>query len=98
MSSIFYAHKFFINSEHILDNLREKNEIQFPPNFSPFSIARPTSERYNEPLKVIPKGSMVEYLPVGPKGAPQTIFGKNIFQAWNLYTPIPALCAVNLTT
>ena len=45
--------------------------------------ARPSSERYNDPLKVIPGGSMVEYLPVGPKGAPQTIFGKKLFQAWN---------------
>ena len=58
-----------------------EKSIKFLPNFSPFFTAKPTSERYNDPLKVIPEGSMVEYLPVGPKGAPQTIFGKKIFQA-----------------
>ena len=81
MISIFHAPQFFINSEHILDILRQKNEMEFSPNFSSFFTARPTSERYNDPLKVIPGGSMVEYLPVGPKGAPQTIFGKKLFQA-----------------
>ena len=55
--------------------------IDFSPDFSPFFTARPTSESCYAPLKVIPEGSMVEYLPVGPKGAPQTIFGKKIFQA-----------------
>ena len=81
MTSIFYARQFFINSEHILDILRQKNEIEFSPNFSSFFTARPTSKHYKDPLKVIPGGSMVEYLPVGPKGAPQTIFGKKLFQA-----------------
>ena len=80
MSSIFHAHQFFINSEHILDILRAKKWIQFSPHFSPFFTARPTSERYNDPQKVIPEGSMVEYLPVGPKEAPQTIFGKKYFR------------------
>ena len=37
MTSIFHAHQFFINSEHILDVLRAKNEINFFFNFSPFS-------------------------------------------------------------
>ena len=54
--------------------------MEFSPNFSSFFTARPTSERYNDPLKVIPEGSMVEYLPVGPKGAPKTIFGKKYFR------------------
>ena len=54
--------------------------MEFSPNFSSFFTARPTSERYNDPLKVIPGGSMVEYLPVGPKGAPETIFGKKYFR------------------
>ena len=53
--------------------------MEFSANFSPFFTTRPTSERYNDPLKVIPEGSMVEYLPVGPKGAPKTIFGKKYF-------------------
>ena len=83
MTSIFYARQFFISSEHILDILRAKKSIEFSPNFSPFFTARLTSERYNDPLKVIPEGSMVQYLPVEPKGAPKTIFGKKIFQAWN---------------
>ena len=60
--------------------LGQKKSIEFSPNFSPFFTARPTSQRYNDPLKVIPEGSMVEYLPVGPKGAPKTIFGKKYFR------------------
>ena len=81
MTSIFHARQFFINSGHILDILRAKKSIEFSANFSPFFTARPTSERYNNPLKVIPEGSMVEYLPVGPKGAPQTIFWGKIISA-----------------
>ena len=81
LTSIFHVRQFFINSEHILEILRVKNAIEFSPNFSPFFTARPPFERYNDPLKVIPEGSMVEYLPVGPKGAPETNFGKKIFQA-----------------
>ena len=42
--------------------------------------AKPTSESYNDPLKVLTKGSMVEYLPVGSQEAPQTIIGKKNFQ------------------
>ena len=61
--------------------LGQKYTIDSSPDFSHFFTTRPTSERYNDPLKVIPEGSMVEYLPVGPKGAPQTIFEKKIFQA-----------------
>ena len=80
MTSIFHAHQFFINSEHVLVILRPKNEIEFSPNFSSFFTARLTSERYNDPLKVIPEGSMVEYLPVGPKGAPQNILEKKYFR------------------
>ena len=93
MSSIFHAHQFFINSEHILDILRAKKWIQFSPHFSPFFTARPTSERYNDPQKVIPEGSMVEYLPVGPKGAPETIFGKKNISGLKSLTPYPSpLC------
>ena len=80
MTSIFDARQFFISSEHILDILMAKKSIEFSPDFSPSFPARPTSERYNDPLKVIPEGSRVEYLPVGPKEAPQTIFGKKIFR------------------
>ena len=80
MTSIFHAHQFFINSEHILDVLRAKNEIEFFFQFQLFFPTRRTSERYNDPLKVIPEGSRVEYLPVGPKEAPQTIFGKKYFR------------------
>ena len=80
MTSIFDARQFFISSEHILDILMAKISIEFSPDFSPFFPARPTSERYNDPLKVIHEGSRVEYLPVGSKEAPQTIFGKKIFR------------------
>ena len=59
MTSIFDARKFFISSEHILDILMAKKSIEFSPDFSPFFPARPTSERYNDPLKVIPEGSIV---------------------------------------
>ena len=76
MNSIFHARQFFINSEHILDILWAKKFVDFSPDFSPFFTARLTSERYNYSLKVILEGSMVEYLPVGPNEAPETIFGK----------------------
>ena len=63
--------------------LGQKNLIDFSPPFNPYFTVRLTSNSYNSPLKVLPEGSMVEYLPVGLKGTPQTIFGKNIFLAWN---------------
>ena len=47
--------------------------IDFSPPFNPYFTARLTSESYNGPLKVLPEGSMVEYLPVGSQEAPQTI-------------------------
>ena len=47
--------------------LGQKSSIDFSPHFSPFYPDRVTSESYNNPLKVIPEGSMVEYLPVGSK-------------------------------
>ena len=56
--------------------LGQKSSIDFLPRFSPFYPDRLTSESYNNPLKVIPEGSMVEYLPVGSKEGPQTIIGK----------------------
>ena len=56
--------------------LGQKSSIDFSPHFSPFYPDRLTSESYNNPLKVIPEGSMVEYLPVGSKEGPQTIIGK----------------------
>ena len=58
--------------------LGQKSSIDFSPHFSPFYPDRVTSESYNNPLKVIPEGSMVEYLPVGTKEGPKTINGKNI--------------------
>ena len=76
MNSIFHARQFFINSEHILDILRAKKINPIFTPFYPFFTARPTSECYNDPLKVIPGCSTVEYLSVGPKEAPQTIFGE----------------------
>ena len=63
-----------------LDILRAKKFICFSPDFSPVFTPRPTSESYNNPLKVLTKGSMVEYLPVGSQEAPQTIIGKKNFQ------------------
>ena len=42
---------------------------------------------------------MVEYLPVGPKGAPQTIFGEKIISGLKSLTPYPSpLCMVALIT
>ena len=90
MTSIFDARQFFISSEHILDILMAKKSIEFSPDFSPFFPARPTSERYNDPLKVIPEGSMVEYLPVGSKGAPKPFLEENL----KSLTPYPSpLCS-----
>ena len=60
--------------------LGQKSSIDFSPHFSPFYPDRLTSESYNNPLKVIPEGSMVEYLPVGSKEGPQTIIGKKKFK------------------
>ena len=56
--------QFFINSEHILD-VGQKNEIEFSPDFSPFFTARPTSEHYDGPLKVIIEGSF--FLPAAQR-------------------------------
>ena len=79
MNSIFHVPRFFINSGHILDIFRAKKLIDFSPSFNPYFTVRLTSESYNGPLKVLPEGSMVEYLPVGSQEAPQTIIGKKNF-------------------
>ena len=76
MNSIFHARQFFINSGHILDIFRAKKLIDFSSPFNPYFTARLTSESYNGPLKVLPEGSMVEYLPVGSQEAPQTIIAQ----------------------
>ena len=81
MNSFFHACQFFINSEHILDILRAKKFDRFFTPFSPFFTTRPTSESYNDPLKVPTEGSRVEYLPVGSQEATQTIIAKKKFQA-----------------
>ena len=57
----------------------QKSLNDFSPHFGHFFTARPISESYNNPLKVIPEGSMVEYLSVGSQEAPQTITGKKKF-------------------
>ena len=72
--------------------LGQKSSIDVSPHFSPFYPDRVTSESYNNPLKVIPEGSMVEYLPVGSKEGPKTIIGKKKFSNHN---PSP-LCIVSL--
>ena len=76
MSWIFHARQFFINSGHILDIFRAKKKIDFSPPLNPYFTVRLTSESYNGPLKVLPEGSMVEYLPAGSQEAPQTINAK----------------------
>ena len=53
--------------------LEQKSWIDFSPHFHPFFTVKPTSESFNDPLKVLTEGSMVEYLPVGSQEAPQTI-------------------------
>ena len=60
--------------------LGQKSSNDFSPHFSPFYPDRVTSKSYNNPLKVIPEGSMVEYLPVGSKEGPKTIIGKKNFK------------------
>ena len=72
---------FLINSEDILDIFRAKKFNRFFTPFSPFFTARPTSESYNDPLKVLTEGSMVDYLLMGSQEAPQTIIAKKKFQA-----------------
>ena len=61
--------------------LEQKSLIDFSPHFHPFFTTRPTSESYNDPLKVPTEGSRVEYLPVGSQEATQTIIAKKKFQA-----------------
>ena len=53
--------------------LEQKNWIDFSPHF--FTV-KPTSESFNDPLKVLTEGSMVQYLPVGSQEDPQTIIDK----------------------
>ena len=79
MNSIFHARQFFINSGHILDIFRAKNEIDFSPPFNPDFTFRPTSESYNGPLKVLPEDSMLEYLSVGSHEAPCRVLTMNMF-------------------
>ena len=76
--------------------LGQKYTIDFSPDFSHFFTTRPTSESCWEPLKVIPEGSMVEYLPFGSKEAPQTISAKKNFPSPEIlnHTPSP-LCNVD---
>ena len=47
------------------------------------NLIRQTSESYNGPLKVLPEGSTVEYLPIGSQEAPKTIIGKKISRPSN---------------
>ena len=61
--------------------LEQKSLIDFSPHFHPFFTAKPTSESYNDPLKVLTERSMVEYLPVGSQEDPQTIIDKKKFRA-----------------
>ena len=56
--------------------LGPKKIIDFSPPLNPYFTVMLTSESYNGPLKVLPEGSMVEYLPVGSQEAPQTIIGQ----------------------
>jgi len=77
--------------------LGQKSSIDFSPHFSPFYPDRVTSESYNNPLKVIPEGSMVEYLPVGSKEGPKTIIGKKKISSPKFLNHNPSpLCSVNL--
>ena len=57
-----------------------KKMIDFSPPLNPYFTVRLTSESFNGPLKVLPEGSMVEYLPVGSQEAPQTIIAKKNFK------------------
>ena len=61
--------------------LGQKNLIDFSPPFNPYFIVRLTSQRYNGPLKVLPEGSMVEYLSVGSQKAPKPLLPPKKFQA-----------------
>ena len=64
-----------------------REKLSFLPRFSPFFNDWPTFITYNNPLKVIPEGVIVEYLPVGSYRAPKTIIGKNIFSGLKSLTP-----------
>ena len=72
--------------------------IGFSPHFHPFFTTRPTSESYNDSLKVPTEGSRVEYLPVGSQEATQTISAKIFFSSPEIlnYNPSP-LCSAFYT-
>ena len=57
----------------------KKVQLIFHSIFTLFST-RPTSESYNDPLKLLTEGSKVEYLPVGSQEDPQTIIDKKNFE------------------
>ena len=81
MNWIFQAREIYINFEHILYIFKAKKNVWFFTPFSPFFTARPTSESFNNPLKVLTEGFMVEYLQVGSQEAPQTIIAPKKFPA-----------------
>ena len=94
MTWIFYVRQFVATLSTNYIFLRQKSLIDFSPHFGHFFTASPTSESFNNPVKVIPfKGIVVEYLPFWFKGAaPQTIVGKKYFQAGKYvsYIKLPA--------
>ena len=56
---------------------------------------RPTSESSADPLKVVPEGSMVEYISVGTnEGDPKSLLAKKSSQKFLNHIPIQALCAM----
>ena len=81
---------FFINFEHILYIFRAKKFVWFFTPFSPFFTSRPTSKSWNNPLKVLTEGSMVEYLPVGSQEAPKTIIANKKIPALKILNQNPS--------
>ena len=75
--------------------LGQKKLIDFSPPFNPYFTARLTSKSNNGPLKVLPEGSMVEYLPVGSQEAPPNHFWQKIISSPRFlnHTPSP-LCSI----
>ena len=91
MACLSFASKSSDHNIYLCQWLYAQKKLQL--NFHPNS-ARPTSKSWNVHLKVIPEGSMQEYLWVGSKAAHKAIVGKKYF--WSeIPRPLsPAICAI----
>ena len=63
---VFWSLSFFQNVKKRGWSKGKKIQLLFHSFSAHFFTTRPTSKSCNEPLKKLPQGSMVDYLPFGP--------------------------------